>query len=320
MVKVWNSGLPSTIPGRTSCPALAVPRNGVISPPSCTQGASSYGTICHLRCNIGFTSISGMMNMCMNGWTLGNVLECKTIFGNQFNGPQSPWQSFLQGPNHIPFPVSTAVQRQSQSIRPYIRCPESVVILLDPRQSTAQVTLQRPVTNVDYRNVIASPAWAKQLRGNLPVGVHRVTFRARDPVSQQTAACETDITIKHHQVTPNPFTQLRPARLPEFNDFTYTRRQPFARRSESLMEQGPARLPLSTPTEERPSRNEGSENTRIDLGSSKSNFCPDSFEVHLKENQNLRSVLWQEPSFEGKLLKIYKSSVCTYIHIQTKYI
>lgn len=310
MFKVWNSGFPSSDPGQTSCPGLPVPRNGVISPPSCTQGASTFGTTCHLRCNIGFMPISGSIKMCMNGWTLGSVLECKAIFGNQFNGLQSPWQSFIHGQNQIPFPVGNQAQRQSQSIKPYITCPESVVILLDPRQSKAQVTLQRPATNVDYRNVIASPAWAKQLRGNLPVGVHRVTFRARDPMSQITVACETDITIKHHQATSNPFAQRSPARLPEFNDLTYLRHVPYAIRSESLMAQEPARLSMSTQGQEIPSNNEGSEDTRIDLGSSKSNFCPDSFEVHLKENQNLRSVLWQEPRFESKLLKIYKSSVC----------
>jgi len=51
------------------------------------------------------------------------------------------------------------------------------------------------------------------------------------------------------------------------------------------------------------------ENERIDLGTSQSNYCPPSFKVHLKENQNLRSVVWEEPQFEAKLLKIFKSSV-----------
>lgn len=257
-------------------------------------------------------AIGGALNVCMKGWTLGNVLECKPIFDNQFIGQaQTPWQSLLQRQHQIPFRTRTAVQRQSQSVRPFITCPESVVILLDPRQSTAHVTLQRPATNVNYRNVVASPAWAKQLQGDLPVGQHKVTFQARDPATQQTVACETQITVKHHQPAPNPFTQLRPARLPQFNDFTLQNRPrlPVARRFDNLIEQRPARLPLATVAEETLSRNDGSDNTRVDLGASGSTFCPDSFAVHLKENQNLRSVLWQEPRFEGKLLKIYKSSV-----------
>jgi len=51
------------------------------------------------------------------------------------------------------------------------------------------------------------------------------------------------------------------------------------------------------------------ESTRVDLGSDTTNYCPPSIEVYLKENQNLRSVAWEEPRFAGKLLKIYKSHV-----------
>jgi len=43
--------------------------------------------------------------------------------------------------------------------------------------------------------VDSDPLWAKQLGGELPVGLNVITFRVRSPVSDLTAACNFTIEI-----------------------------------------------------------------------------------------------------------------------------
>ncbi|XP_070064143.1 uncharacterized protein [Drosophila virilis] len=326
----WMTGSSrAAAPAQAGCPALPAPRNGVISPASCTRGASSFGSICHLQCNMGFVPVGGMLTTCMNGWSLGSVLECKP-FASNFLSNQLPIATRVQAPwQQQPFRQQSTIQQVRQQQMPiqrpvnaYIKCPENVVILLNPHQSKAHVILQRPATNLDYRHVVAFPAWAKQLQGHLPAGTHKIVYRAHDPVTSQTVGCQTIITVKQAPASssyssfpvfrPAAIPAFRPAPLPEFRSASLPQfgaaPKPFAsifdalptvRRSESLIAERPA--------EETPSPR-SSESSRIDLGSSSSRYCPPSFEVYLKENQNLRSVVWEEPRFEGKLLKIYKSS------------
>ncbi|KAH8402834.1 hypothetical protein KR222_002263 [Zaprionus bogoriensis] len=304
--QLWNGQPRSGLGHSASCHALPVPRNGVITPISCTRGAPAANTICNLRCNMGFMSVAGTIAVCNNGW-YPDVLDCKPIFDNQIIGHlRTPWQSVQQMPQPIAFPDSLPVLSQS----PYIKCPEDVVILVGPRQTTAHVILQRPATNVDFRNVVAFPAWAKNLQGHLPVGTHTITFRAHDLVTGKTVGCQTKIKVE--KSAPNRFAHLGSSSHPDFNDFRIQTTQglPFTALSGNLVDQKVARIPLTPPVHMKsPTRKETVENSRIDLGTSTGSYCPDSFEVQLKENQNLRSVLWKEPRFEGKLLKIFKSSV-----------
>ncbi|XP_017138567.1 uncharacterized protein LOC108153239 isoform X2 [Drosophila miranda] len=328
------------------CPALKQARNGVISPASCTQGPSSFGAICHLRCNAGFVPTGPLLASCMalQGWSFGSDLNCQP-FGSSFFNNRLPWIR-SQSLQNIP-----SVQQTATRARPYIKCPENVVILLHRGEVKAHVTLQRPETNLDYRNVAVFPAWAKQLEAHLPAGVHKIGFRAQDPQTRQSAACQTIITIKAAPTTEsNLFTFSsapvqshsgfsRPAAFPTFSSRssapapapfptfptrstvrqpaafpTFSRSAQFARLS-ALPEPSTPSSPASFPTLDsvQTSKNligvapERSESFRVDLGSDTSNYCPPSIEVHLKENQNLRSVVWEEPRFEGKLLKIFKS-------------
>lgn len=268
---------------------------------------------------MGFVPVAGPLTTCMNGWTMARVLDCKPFGFNALHDDitaqiQAPWQLQSIGQQSIPLPV----QNQPQHIKPYIKCPENVAIMLNPLQTKAHVILQRPATNMDYQHVETSPAWAKQLQGHLSEGIHKIIFRAHDPVTDQTVGCQTIITIKrtsmaanHHQ---NPFAfkplsmpeRKEPARFPEFSFSRASRPQQF----ESLIDASPSSLmkPVGNLVEET-SSSSTLENNRIDLGTSTSSYCPSSFEVQLKENQNLRSVLWEEPRFEGKLLQIFKSSV-----------
>ncbi|XP_062134383.1 uncharacterized protein LOC133844425 isoform X2 [Drosophila sulfurigaster albostrigata] len=310
---VW---LTDTTPRLTSpavCPPLPAPSNGVIVPANCTRVASTFGTVCNLQCNMGFVPVAGMFTSCFNGWSLGSVLECKRFGSNVFDSRMStrivaPWQAqqtFRQQSR-----PQQSVRLPQPRIKLFITCPENVVIMLGPQQTKAHVILQRPATNADYRYVAASPTWARQLQGHLPEGVHKVIFRATDPTTQQSVGCQTLITIRRSPATlnSNPFASLQtfrsfslpprqPARLPDFNF-----NQKFAKLTDATLPR-----PAESLVEDTPSTHHA-ESNRIDLGSSTSSYCPPSFEVHLKEHQNLRSVLWEEPRFEGKLLKIFKSS------------
>ncbi|XP_017844210.1 multiple epidermal growth factor-like domains protein 6 [Drosophila busckii] len=244
------------------CAALPTPKHGVISPASCTQLGSSFGGICWLQCNMGYVPVAATRTTCVNGrWSLGSVLECKPTFDIDVEQTvQLPWRNPL-----------TSFATPTQQQRAYIKCPENVMLLLAPGQSRAHVFLQKPATNVDYRYVEAHPPWAKQLQAHLPAGVHKIVFRAHDPLSQQTVACQTLISIKPAAPAPIAMPMPMPGVGPRF---------------ESLQEEKFMGL----------------------AASSGASFCPASFEVHLKQHQHMRSVLWKEPRFEGKLLKMYKSS------------
>ncbi|KAH8339194.1 hypothetical protein KR074_006876 [Drosophila pseudoananassae] len=318
------------------CSALKPPRNGVISPASCTQGPSQQGVICSLQCNPGFFPSGSGMASCsiFGGWTFGEDLNCQPYpFGNTFIGNRLSWAPTQSLQNLEP--VRTQVQRA----RPYIKCPENVVILLHAGEEKAHVTLQSPATNVDKRYLQAQPTWAGRLEGHLPAGIHKARFRVQDPKTKLSASCETIITIKAaSRPVSNPFSfssgRLEfprsslsvPAPLPTFSTFPTRSSAPFPKFdfSEPAPKPAPIRefsthsslrkLDLPRLSAEEPqqsaklvSQTPLRESSRIDLGSDTTNFCPPSIEVTLKEHQNLRSVIWEEPRFNGKLLKIYKS-------------
>ncbi|XP_070136188.1 uncharacterized protein [Drosophila bipectinata] len=321
------------------CSALKPARNGVISPASCTQGPSQQGAICSLHCNPGFFSSGSGMTVCslFGGWTFGEDLNCQPYpFGNTFIGNRLSWAPTQSLQNLEP--VRTQVQRT----RPYIKCPENVVILLHAGEKKAHVTLQSPATNVDKRYLQAHPTWAGRLEAHLPAGIHKARFRVQDPKTKLSASCETIITIKAaSRPVSNPFSfssgrlefprsslsepaplstfssfstfptrssapfpkfdfsepAPKPAPFPEFSTHSSLRKLDLPRLSAKEPQQS-AKLVSQTPLRE---------SSRIDLGSDTTNFCPPSIEVTLKEHQNLRSVIWEEPRFNGKLLKIYKS-------------
>ncbi|KAH8375193.1 hypothetical protein KR200_001228 [Drosophila serrata] len=319
------------------CPALRPARNGVISPASCTQGPSRYGDICQLQCNPGFVATGPMLTSCMvlQGWAFGSDLDCKPFDSSSIFGSQIPWAPTQSLQNLSP----VRVHQVSQRIRPQIKCPENVVIMLHPGEQKTHVTLQRPETNLKRSQLLASPAWAGKLEGHLSAGMHKVHFRVTDPETRLHASCETVITVK--AATPSyssaQFSSLpRPAPFPTFSSSSSARfpsissfnsePQPVSFRSfsshsslgnsefPSLSSSVPKVSPFSglEPFSQKSAKLIGpapaaTESSRIDLGSDTTNYCPPSIEVHLREHQNLRSVVWEEPRFDGKLLKIYKS-------------
>lgn len=298
--------------------------------------------MCSLQCNPGFYPTGSSINVCsmFGGWTFGEDLNCQSDpFGNTFIGNRLSWTPSQSLPNRAP------VQTQVRRAKPYIRCPENVVILLHAGEEKAHVTLQSPATNVDKRYLLAQPSWAGKLEGHLPAGIHKARFRVQDPRTKLSASCETTITIKAaSRPVSNPFSfssgrleyprsslsqpvplsafssfptyptrssatfpkfefpapASKPAPFPAFSTHSSLRKLELPSVSANAAQQQSAKLVSQTPLRE---------STRIDLGSDTTNFCPPSIEVTLKEHQTLRSVIWEEPRFNGKLLKIYKSHV-----------
>ncbi|XP_068142735.1 uncharacterized protein [Drosophila tropicalis] len=331
------------------CPPLQPAQNGLISPPSCTQRHSNFGDFCHLKCRKGFHAVGPSFITCMPmGWTFNNQLQCQPSLGN----------------NLLPLLPSGRVQLPGpRRVKPFIRCPQNVVILLKPGQTKAHVILQAPQTNLDQRHITAQPPWAAQLQSHLPAGIHKVIFRAQNPSTKQAVGCQTVITIKNPIIAASPppvsekfsfnfnpaarttpifqtsisgqhqrpaslfrsssVPKIRePAPFPLFNFDTLSSPKTIPafnqRSSAKLIDASSSSLSSSSPSPfslvgdaVAPSdvTVSSSDNSRLDLelGSAKANYCPPSIEVYLKENQNLRSVVWDEPRFEGKLLKIFKS-------------
>ncbi|EDV40049.2 uncharacterized protein Dana_GF10324 [Drosophila ananassae] len=327
------------------CGALKPALNGVISPASCTQGSSQQGDVCTLQCNPGFYPTGSGMSVCsmFGGWTFGEDLNCQSDpFGTTFMGNRLSWMPSGSLPAQS-LPKLAPVRTQVQRARPYIKCPEDVVILLHAGEQKAHVTLQSPATNVDKRYLQAQPSWAGRLEGHLPAGIHKARFRVQDPKTKLSASCETIITVKAaSRPVSNPFSfssgrlefprssfsepvplstfssfptfptrssasfpkfdfpapAPKPVSFPEFSTHSSLRKLELPSLSDTAPQQSAKLVVSQTPLRE---------STRIDLGSDTTNFCPPSIEVTLKEHQNLRSVIWEEPRFNGKLLKIYKS-------------
>ncbi|XP_017066756.1 uncharacterized protein LOC108104917 isoform X2 [Drosophila eugracilis] len=366
------------------CSALKPVANGVLYPPSCTKGPSGFGDICHIQCNPGFVSSGSLFTTCtvFNSWSFGPDFKCKPFNNGIFGNPLFPtqWKS--------PQRETTLQTQQVQEVKPYIKCPENVVIFLHRGEEKAHVTLQRPQSNVKGR-LLVHPTWANQLQGHLPAGAHQVSFRISDPETKVTIGCHTLITIKPAPAAetnfldvsssprsslprPAPFASLyisSPSSYPSFssldsvpkpNSFTKfstkisqsefprsrfadTESNPFSKLESFSQESAPfptfsthsslrqSEVPSPSSFDSEPSSFSSfeplsqksskiidpvpapapapvrQESTRVKLGSDSSNYCPPSIEVYLKENQHLRSVVWEEPRFQGKLLRIYNS-------------
>lgn len=97
-------------------------------------------------------------------------------------------------PDHHPI----VRHRNTNILRPYIKCPRDTTIMLPKNKKTIYVVLAQPKSNVDWNSHIdANPPWAKNLQAHLGAGVHTITFTARSPNALSISeACVTVITVK----------------------------------------------------------------------------------------------------------------------------
>jgi hypothetical protein len=93
-----------------------------------------------------------------------------------------------------------------------------MAVNLPPQERFAYVTFSQPKSNMDWfryyttplnyqpiieilidgfidRYVDSEPVWAKQLAGELSVGLNTIKFRVRSPVTDLTASCSFTIEV-----------------------------------------------------------------------------------------------------------------------------
>lgn len=255
-----------------SCPRLPAPRNGIISPASCSFGQINVGEECRLKCHVGHVPVGQTVAVCTSQlqWSYNDTFDCvpaqvEPRLGAVPNGftpltlpnmPTYPTMSHTPSTNtnnarpvpnfgHKAYPFAGSSAGVGGVQRPYIKCPRNTTVFLGASERTTHIILQKPITNLDYRYIESSPAWTKDLQAHLGAGTYVVVFRGHDPITGRKARCKTVINVKHGE----------------------------------------------GPTIE---------------------YCTPSFEVSMSANQNYRSVKWEEPKFSSKygpLKKIYKSRV-----------
>ncbi|KAK8739357.1 hypothetical protein OTU49_003594 [Cherax quadricarinatus] len=165
------------------CSMLAEVEHGRVSPKRCIRRTSVVGQHCYLSCSSGFRVVGNPVRTCQ---------------------PSGTWS-----------PESPSPYCEKDTLKPFIQCPSDVMVDLAPHQSTAYVRLPQPKANVDWfryvsgvqqkreqdqattipRYVDATPDWAKQLEADLPSGKTTVTFVARSPVSEESAACSFTVEV-----------------------------------------------------------------------------------------------------------------------------
>ncbi|XP_058980408.1 latent-transforming growth factor beta-binding protein 4 isoform X2 [Musca domestica] len=263
-----------------TCPPLATPLSGVITPPACLFGQISVGEQCLLKCNAGHVPVGASVAVCTSQlqWSYNGTFDCWPMQTEPRLGVSNGFTPLALPNAPPPLPptfttATTTTLHNTQSTfggrplpgfdfkvtpfgggstvgsggvglqRPYIKCPRNTTVYLAPSERTTHVILQKPITNLDYRYIESSPAWTRDLQAHLGPGTYVVVFRGHDPISGKKARCKTVIHVKH---ADGPVVE----------------------------------------------------------------YCTPSFEVSLGENQVFRSVVWEEPRFSSKygpIKKLYKS-------------
>ncbi|XP_061395029.1 fibrillin-1-like, partial [Musca vetustissima] len=182
-----------------TCPPLATPLSGVITPLSCLLGQSGVGEQCHLKCNAGHVPVGASVAVCTSQlqWSYNGTFDCLPMQTE----PLHSTQSTFNGRPLPDFGFKVTHYGGSGGVggvqRPYIKCPRNTTVYLGPSERTTHVILQKPITNLDYRYIESSPAWTRDLQVHLGPGTYVVIFRGHDPITGKKARCKTVIHVKH---------------------------------------------------------------------------------------------------------------------------
>lgn len=142
---------------------------------------------CYYTCNSGYVLVGKPAKSCRRTqeWNPADTPICQeganaTIFHTLV---------FLHS-DYIRFPSFADIPE------PFIQCPDDVEQFLGKGESSVEVSIAKPISNMDDSNVLASPEWAVARNASFPAGMNEVTFVARNPITNQTAACITSVNIK----------------------------------------------------------------------------------------------------------------------------
>lgn len=157
----WNASIISC--KRVSCPALAAPTNGRITPSSCTSTGNDFEGKCYYACDSGFEIAGVLVKTCLSS--------------GQWDSQEEP----------------TCAKSQPA---PYITCPDNVDVVLSPGANTADVSalLQDPTSNQPPSRITITPG--QYLVDKIfPAGTTTLTYVARNE-NGKTAQCQMDVSVE----------------------------------------------------------------------------------------------------------------------------
>ncbi|XP_013383226.1 sushi, von Willebrand factor type A, EGF and pentraxin domain-containing protein 1 [Lingula anatina] len=163
-IAVWN-GIPTKC-REVQCPPLPELKDGYVVPAACTTEPASYGVICTISCEFGYTLVGPYTRQC-----------------NEFG----KWKS------------SSLVSKCVDTTEPSIMCPDDITVVADDHENTAEVTWEVPVAidNSGYvPTVTVVPAVVPPRK--FQIGRTKVTYHAED-LNKNRAKCSFVITVKDEE-------------------------------------------------------------------------------------------------------------------------
>jgi HYR domain/Sushi repeat (SCR repeat) len=146
------------------------------------------GERCVLHCAAGFKPFGKRTAVCdtAQNWQPSDELYCVPVESEAVN---------IRAPTVVA--VAKPIAKPIAIVKPVIRCPQDITVMMPKNQKLVHIRLDRPQTNVDWdKYVDTNPAWGKNLEAQLPVGITTVTFRARGPQTNLNDICRVVITVK----------------------------------------------------------------------------------------------------------------------------
>ncbi|XP_039274370.2 uncharacterized protein LOC120348319 [Styela clava] len=163
----WT-GKPPTCSPAGWCPPMAIPDGVKVIPPACAQNSSMPWMMCVFSCKVSTHVMKG-----------GRVIRCNI---------NHRW-------DHEP-PTCVARNLTASSDNPQIQCPRDIDVELAPGESSAKVTLPKPVTNME---ITEQRNDGSESRDIFPAGTTSVRFTAYTNDKIRQASCVMRVRVRDRQ-------------------------------------------------------------------------------------------------------------------------
>lgn len=194
-----------------ACPKLQAPENGYLVPHTCATGKTFPGQQCLVRCKAGHRLV-------------GSASPYQCLPSQQWRNPDETPRCDRVGNAiafilklHSPLLTITVIYKQIAPCRLFsaqeiwqsaCHLTKRRLMSVSPNQNPIWIGSGMRLLNNPFRSkrlcflsfllrryVDSEPLWAKQLGGELPVGLNSITFRVRSPVSDLKASCTFSIEV-----------------------------------------------------------------------------------------------------------------------------
>lgn len=141
-----------------TCSRLSRPEHGTILPTKCMLGNIYSGERCVLHCAPGFKPTAKRTAVCdhLQNWSPSHDLNCVPVEAKQQQQHQQQQISHQRPQKHRQSTNGGAGMRQNAiaaaavAVKPFIKCPQDVKVVLPKDQTSAVIRLEQPQTNVDW--------------------------------------------------------------------------------------------------------------------------------------------------------------------------